>query len=434
MTATLSSPPGPGTRPGDSGSRSWEETALATGPADRPAAEEGVRQAYWDAGLPQPERIVWLGSPLRGAVAALLLGDPAHGEALVRAGLGGLAEEVLLQLEASGLMPTSAADSPTGRAVPGSAADTVTGQAPGSADGPAADSLTGRAVNASAAAGASVRTAVRTLPWERARAAVHASLAPAGWAQAWADSGGLLWQPVNRTISDIRHRMSEMGGETAGELLRGATLDAVFGQHDAAWLSVFDPVSGVRPGVAEAERAALGGLAAVARAAGWWWPFERIVLVCERPSEAHRDDAGRLHRAEGPAMSFPDGFALHSWRGMPVPAGFGASMASLDAERIRAEENAELRRVMLEHYGYERYLKESNASPMHRDETGTLWRLALPDDEDLVMVQVVNSTPEPDGTRRTYFLRVPPSISRAREGVAWTFGVPEADYRPEKET
>jgi len=401
MTAALSSGTMPVTRPGGSDSRSWEETALATGPADRAAAEEGVRQAYWDAGLARPERIVWLGSPLRGAVAALLLADPASADALERADLGGLAGEVLLQLEAAGRP---------------------------------ADSLTGRAMDVSAAAGASVRTAIRTLPWERARAAVHAALGPAGWAEAWAGGGGRLWQPVNRTVSDIRRRMSEMGGETAGELLRGATLDAVLGQHDAAWLCVFDPVCGVRAGVAEVPRAALGGLAAVARAAGWWWPFERIALVCERPSEAHRDDAGRLHRADGPAMSFPDGFALHAWHGMPVPSGFGAAMASLDAGRIRAEENAELRRVMLEHYGFERYLKESNASAMHRDETGTLWRLALPGDEDLVMVQVVNSTPEPDGTRRTYFLRVPPSVSRAREGVAWTFGVSEADYRPEKET
>ena len=33
----------------------------------------------------------------------------------------------------------------------------------------------------------------------------------------------------------------------------------------------------------------------------------------------------------------------------------------------------------------------------------------------------MNSTPEPDGTRRTYFLRVPPQMRTAREAVAWTF-------------
>ena len=39
------------------------------------------------------------------------------------------------------------------------------------------------------------------------------------------------------------------------------------------------------------------------------------------------------------------------------------------------------------------------------------------------MVEVVNSTPEPDGSRKTYFLRVPPTIGTAREAVAWTFGL-----------
>ena len=50
------------------------------------------------------------------------------------------------------------------------------------------------------------------------------------------------------------------------------------------------------------------------------------------------------------------------------------------------------------------------------------------------MVEVLNSTPEPDGSRKTYFLRVPPRTRTAREAVAWTFGVREPDYRPAQET
>ncbi|WP_316043356.1 DUF6745 domain-containing protein [Actinomadura sp. CNU-125] len=178
----------------------------------------------------------------------------------------------------------------------------------------------------------------------------------------------------------------------------------------------------------------LSGLAEVARAAGWWWPYERLVICCERPAELYRDEPGRLHRGDGPALAYPDGFALHAWRGMPIPPDFVASLTDLTAERILHEENAELRRVMLEIYGYDRYLADTGAKPVHQDETGVLWSIDLPFDEPVVMVEVVNSTPEPDGTRRTYYLRVPPSTRTAREGVAWTFGVAEADYRPEKQT
>ncbi len=46
------------------------------------------------------------------------------------------------------------------------------------------------------------------------------------------------------------------------------------------------------------------------------------------------------------------------------------------------------------------------------------------------MVKVVNSTPEPDGTRRSYYLRVPPDTRTAKAGIAWTFGLDESEYQP----
>ncbi|MER0246295.1 DUF6745 domain-containing protein, partial [Streptomyces sp. HSW2009] len=67
-------------------------------------------------------------------------------------------------------------------------------------------------------------------------------------------------------------------------------------------------------------------------------------------------------------------------------------------------------------------------------ETGVLWRIELAGDEAVVMVEVVNSTPEPDGSSRTYWLRVPPRTTTAREGVAWTFGLPAEEYEPQRQT
>ncbi|MGP3989352.1 DUF6745 domain-containing protein [Streptomyces sp. 3N207] len=333
----------------------WREVAAATGPADRAAAEDGVRLAYRLAGLPEPERIVWAGSPREGAALAVRL--TAEGEV-----------------------------------------------------------------------GRSVRDEVRTRPWATARARVSDRLGPVGWAERWALTGAQLWDAAIMLTERIRTGVVEAastgvsGSEQAVQLV---LLDAVLGQHDAAWLAAFDGQDGAE---------ALDGVAAVARAAGWWWPYEKTAVVTERPVELHRDEAGRLDRGDGPALAFPDGFALHAWRGMPVPADFLDGLAELTPQRIREEKNAELRRVMLEHYGYDRYLEESGADPVHRDEAGVLWRIELEEDEPVVMVEVVNSTPEPDGRHRTYWLRVPPRIRTAREGVAWTFGLAEADYTPERET
>ncbi|MFJ8609152.1 DUF6745 domain-containing protein [Streptomyces sp. NPDC093675] len=332
----------------------WREVAAATGPADRGAAEEGLRLAYRLAALEEPETVVWAGSPREGAALAARL---------------------------------------------------------------TAEGATGR----------SVREAVRTRPWAAARNGVLDRLGPAGWAGHWSLTGAQLWDGTVMLTERIRTGVVEALAGTAGDeqAVRLVLVDAVLGQHDAAWLAAFDGQDGGE---------ALDGVAEVARAAGWWWPYERTVIVCERPVELHRDEAGRLDRGDGPALAFPDGFALHAWRGMPVPAEFLDGLAGLTPQRIREEENAELRRVMLEHYGYDRYLAESGAEPVQRDETGVLWRIELDGDEPMVMVEVVNSTPEPDGTHRTYWLRVPPRMRTAREGVAWTFGLEEGEYMPERET
>ncbi|MEW2071526.1 DUF6745 domain-containing protein [Streptomyces sp. NPDC007346] len=281
------------------------------------------------------------------------------------------------------------------------------------------------AVEKLADAGRSVREEVRTRPWAQERRRMYDELGPAGWSALWSATGAQLWETTAALAERIRSGVAaDLAPRPQDEgAVRLVLLDAVLGQHDAAWLAAFD---------GRGDR--LTGLAEVARNAGWWWPYERAVVISERPEVLHRDEAGRLDHGGGPALAYRDGFALYAWRGMPVPAAFLAELASLTPKRIREEENAELRRVMLEFYGYDRYLTESGAEPLHRDETGILWRIALDGDEDVVMVEVVNSTPEPDGTHRTYWLRVPPATRSAKDGVAWTFGLEGAAYAPVRQT
>ena len=57
--------------------RKWTEIGLCTDPADRPRAEAGIRLAYQAVGLPVPERIIWCGSPISGALARALIGEPS---------------------------------------------------------------------------------------------------------------------------------------------------------------------------------------------------------------------------------------------------------------------------------------------------------------------------------------------------------------------
>lgn len=275
--------------------------------------------------------------------------------------------------------------------------------------------------------GRPVRAALRTVPWAAARASASEALGPVGWAQVWTAASAGSWRlVVDRVVEPLRrHLIAGLPADATD-----AVFDAVYGTHEAPWLATFAATAalGVEP------HPGLAPLGRVTRGAGWWWPYERVAVLTDRPTDLHRDNIGRLHRGDGPALGYADGFGVHAWHGMPIPDTVVDVLPHLTAERITAETNAELRRVMLEHFGYERYAREFGATRVHEDDTGVLWRINMDRDEDLVMVEVVNSTAEPDGTFRKYWLRVPPWVRTARAGVAWTFDLDERSYRPLVET
>lgn len=161
---------------------------------------------------------------------------------------------------------------------------------------------------------------------------------------------------------------------------------------------------------------------------GWWRPTPKVCFMIDRPIEMHLDDNGLVHRR----LRYADGFTVHAIHGVAVPEYIAnGEFAADDIDRMR---NVEVRRVMIEDFGMERYLSETHAEEIHRDETGVLYRKPLDNDEPLVVVKVRNSTAEPDGTFKNYFLRVPPEITTAREAVAWTFEMQSDEYSPKKET
>lgn len=396
----------------------WLAAGLSTAPADRAAAADAVRLAYRSAGLPEPAHVVWFASPAAGARAAAVLTGrrdlpgPVPERPMTTAARRAARAGLTLPTARLGVTSTSAAEDLT-------VAEELRAQGCPPAPG---------------TAGVSVRAAVRTTPWAAARAEVHELLGPDGWARLWAACGADVWRMVNdRVATPLRtHLRNELPTH-----VRAVLLDAVGGQHDAGWLAAFDAAASradharsETPSAVLAAAQRLAGLAGVARSAGWWWPYANVAILTDRPDELHRDNVGRLHAAETPALHYSDGFALHAWRGMPIPSDLVDRLANLTHAQIAGERNAELRRVMLEHFGYERYLREAGARRLSSDACGVLWQLTFADDEPLTMVEVINSTPEPDGTSRVYWLRVPPTTRTARAGVAWTFGLTEEEYHP----
>lgn len=182
---------------------------------------------------------------------------------------------------------------------------------------------------------------------------------------------------------------------------------------------------------------------ATMESACWWWPHREFVMVCERPTVIHRELANsdvergwgshRLHCDDGPAVAWPDGWGVWAIHGVRVTKQIVEAPETLTPAQILGEPNAEVRRVMMERFGFDRLLDAAEAKLVDADldqqgRARELWRLELADDEPLVMVRVVNSTPEPDESYKHYTLRVPPNLNRACDAVAWTFDLPASEY------
>jgi hypothetical protein len=172
----------------------------------------------------------------------------------------------------------------------------------------------------------------------------------------------------------------------------------------------------------------------LARSATCYLFTRDVCLVCERPLVFKTDEGGRLHAEDGPAIAYGDGFKLYSWHGSTCPEWVIKKPHHITVRSIDDQFNAEVRRVMIERYGSSRYILDSGAVMIDSDECGVLYRKELRGDEPIVMVKVRNSTCEPDGTFREYFLRVPPNINKARQAVAWTFAMDADQYKPGRES
>jgi uncharacterized protein DUF6745 len=343
----------------------WLQVGLSTGPADRLAAERGVRQAYVAAGLPPPSRFVWRSSPLTGAIAADLLGGPSGLEA--RAPVVDSLRFNVLDTYHQWL------------------------------DAPARAALWREVCGVASQVQA---LAVRLRALIRQRIAV----------------------PVQQATADAD---SDAGRRLAWSLL------GVGGQHDAGWLMLAVALQQLVPGVLQAER--LDAVIQAARSAGWWWSLKHVAVLTERPTVVHHDSHGLLHCASGPAIAYPDGFAVWAWHGVTTSPQVILCPETLTVRQIRGEPSPSVRQVMLERYHYDRYLRDAGAERINEDDTGTLWSADF-GEERLVTVEVRDSTPDPAGNRRSYWLRVPPWTRTARDAVAWTFGLHGESYRPRVET
>ncbi|WP_433474145.1 DUF6745 domain-containing protein [Spirillospora sp. CA-142024] len=201
-----------------------------------------------------------------------------------------------------------------------------------------------------------------------------------------------------------------------------------------AWAAHYDAIRRTSGVVFTPEQNRLIDLwAAPARSAGWWWPREDVCVVSERPVEIHTEvwgDEGqvRLHRPDGPALRYADGWEVHAWHGTRVPS-WAVEDPSVD--RIAREANVEVRRCAIENIGWAAYIDRGGlrllAAAPDPGNPGSELRLYDLREGTRVLL-AVNGSVERDGRRRRYGLTVPGAFEDPVAAAGWTYGLSADQY------
>jgi hypothetical protein len=418
----------------------WIEHGLRTGPAHQAAFESAARRCYEHAGIAWPGSVIWVGSPLviavAAPVAALLIQWRRRGSLKGRDGaLGRVLREVV-----------SAA---AGRALCESAIRAARAAVAAAAEQPAD---TGDEVEA--ALGGAVD--------ERLREVVHGVVDRAAQARMSRSAYHAMWRTVSESVSvGVEEAVGVPVDGAVHDVLRAWTynreqvVSGVSGDMrirealEEVILNAWPRYLGGQLGVGEVGRGPV--LTAFLRevcglrlpddlwersrayettfqCACWWYPHRDFLMACERPREIHLETPdwrwfqelplSQLHRSAGPAVSWPDGWSVHAVHGRRLPGWIFEHPERLTVPAIEREGNAEVRRVLIETYGWGRFMRDCGARvvdrvplsyPIKGLRGARLLRKELAGEpEPIVYLEMVNSTPEPDGSHRRYLERIDP--------------------------
>jgi len=148
---------------------------------------------------------------------------------------------------------------------------------------------------------------------------------------------------------------------------------------------------------------------------GLIFAFEKICFVCDRPRHLRFDSQNRLHAEGEPAIEFADGWNFYYYHGVRLPEEYGQVHPNQwQSQWLLAEENAELRRVLIQGIGYDRICQELEAKQIDSWQEYALLQIDNADVEPICLLKMTCPS-----TGFIHGLRVPPNLTSAREAIGW---------------
>lgn len=148
----------------------------------------------------------------------------------------------------------------------------------------------------------------------------------------------------------------------------------------------------------------------LSKSCGFIYTFENICFICDKPKNISVDFNGELHDEKSPCMEFRDGYKFYAIDGVRMPNWVFEEPKKLNVESIDKESNIEVRRILIDRYGVDKYLQEKQAEVVDFEVGENLTRsLIRISDEELYLCGHDGSTD------RVYYMSVPPNSKSCKE-------------------
>jgi len=250
----------------------------------------------------------------------------------------------------------------------------------------------------------SVSNSVSNSVWNSVDESVSDSVWNSVYNSVWNNVWNSVFNNVSNSVSD-----SVWNSVSNSVMVR----EMYYGSHSSGWLSSYSFMREVVNLKQQTEP--LVGLMEMAQSAGWAGMYTDVVIVQHRHSELHRNLEGRLHCETGMAVKYRDGWGLWAIGGVTVDEQIVMKPETQTVEQIRVEANAEVKRIRIERFGWDRYLKEIDAKEIdarHNAIENTYEVLVKTPDGMTVLLPTCK-------TGRLFSLEVPTGITTCEQAQSW---------------
>jgi hypothetical protein len=223
---------------------------------------------------------------------------------------------------------------------------------------------------------------------------------------------------VNSIRLSVMHSIIGSVNESVMEFIKESIRVINYGNHDSSILYYYNYLQ-EGCGLQE-KKQILEGLMEVAYHCGWFIPFEDICIVSSKPTKINLRENSRgikvIHAEGEPAISYSDGFNIWGYDGVRLDnERYHTNPNNWKCEWLLDEDNAEIRRVLLQSLGSHRILSELDSKLLDTYREYELYEINNTIDiESYKLIKMICPS-----TGLTHTLRVPPDIITAKDGITW---------------